>query len=598
MGLMNGLSQMGAGLAQYAGTAGLESQKADLAKQAMTLADQLAGARESAGRQEAGAIAATAAEKANAFQAGEGVLNRQSQQTVAGIGAGATLASTRMQIDANAGLRAAQEADANARTDLTRAQTVKVDAVTGIQQRIADEYANPTPDQEKIKSLTNQVVAFSTDAASQAAIGTSLASMAASAQQQLSRLTAQRDTELTALNGIQYDDELKAQKQAAVNDLNQQIRATQLRADSYTSQAGAFTANRANLPGAGAAVPGGAGLINGGPASPTTPGKEGAASPAATPDQPPAAAAAAAPAVRLPGAVGNATNLDVLKAARPDLNLEPLKGKSPMVVGLMMQVIDGRATLPPLGSRSPDALMIRALASEIDPTLDEASSKGRMATRVAFTSGPEARNITALNTALGHAGVVADAFDKLGNFGNKPTNYVWNEIAQQLGSEKYSNASVAVGALASEARKVFAGGTGGGGLTELENWEKSFPINGSPSQQRGALQQFVTLLDSRLQSLGDQYNRGMGVTGDPMSFLEPHARAAFTKLSGAAPDEPTGRQLGNPRGAAASAAAPTPKPAVASPAGAIPSWVKPGDEYSASRNQARSSTGVVYGEPQ
>ena len=44
--LMNGLSSMGAGIASFAGTAGLEQQKATLAQQGMTLADQLATARE------------------------------------------------------------------------------------------------------------------------------------------------------------------------------------------------------------------------------------------------------------------------------------------------------------------------------------------------------------------------------------------------------------------------------------------------------------------------------------------------------------------------------------------------------------------------
>lgn len=554
MSFMNGLAALGTGVAQYAGTAGLEAQKAALANQAMTLADQLATTRESAGRQEAGAIAATAAEKQNTFQAGESVLNRASNLAVANVGAGATLGAAKMQIDANTDLRAAQAADAKARTDLTRAQTVKVDAVTDIQKKIADEYANPTPDQGKIKSLTNQVVAYSTDAASQAAIGTALASQAASAQQQLSRLTQQRDTELNTLNGIQYDDALKAQKQAAVDDLNRQIAATQKRADYITSQAGEFTSNRANLPGV-AATQAPTGMINGGAAPPVAaPGKETAVIP--PPAAETASTAAAQLAAKLPGSVGNATNLDVIRAARPDLNLEPLKGKSPMLVGLMMQVIDGRATLPPLGSRNPDAIMIRAMASEIDPTLDEASSKGRMATRVAFTSGPEARNITALNTALGHAGVVDDAFDKLSNFGMPSANAVWNTVASAFGNPKLNNASVAVNALAAEARKVFAGAGGGGGLTELENWEKSFPLNGSPLQQKGALQQFVNLLDSRLQSLGDQYNRGMGVAGDPMSFLEPHAREAFAKLSGAAPQEPIGRQLGNPRGVPAGTQSP------------------------------------------
>src|SRR5882672_3253965 len=91
MSFLNGLSALGAGTAQFASTAGLEQQKSDLAQQSMVLADQLATTRESVGRQEAGQIAATAAGVEHQFQSGENVLNRQSAQTIAGIGAGATL---------------------------------------------------------------------------------------------------------------------------------------------------------------------------------------------------------------------------------------------------------------------------------------------------------------------------------------------------------------------------------------------------------------------------------------------------------------------------------------------------------------------------
>lgn len=64
MSLLNGLSAMGQGIAAFAGPAGLEAQKADLAQQQLKLADQLATVRESSGRQEAGQIAAAAATQA------------------------------------------------------------------------------------------------------------------------------------------------------------------------------------------------------------------------------------------------------------------------------------------------------------------------------------------------------------------------------------------------------------------------------------------------------------------------------------------------------------------------------------------------------
>lgn len=65
-----GLSAMGASVANTAGSEALEMQKSNLESQRDILADQLAGARESKGRQEAGEIAATAAGKQQEFEKG------------------------------------------------------------------------------------------------------------------------------------------------------------------------------------------------------------------------------------------------------------------------------------------------------------------------------------------------------------------------------------------------------------------------------------------------------------------------------------------------------------------------------------------------
>jgi len=99
--LMNGLSQMGTGVAAFAATAGLEAQKADLARQTTILADQLATTRESAGRQEAGKIAATAADIQNTFMSGENALNRTTQLSAATIAANATTGAASIHANAD-----------------------------------------------------------------------------------------------------------------------------------------------------------------------------------------------------------------------------------------------------------------------------------------------------------------------------------------------------------------------------------------------------------------------------------------------------------------------------------------------------------------
>jgi hypothetical protein len=99
--LMNGLSSMGAGVAAYAGTAGLEAQKADLQQQAVRLSDQLQGARESAGRQEAAGLAATAAAAQHGYALEEQAPRLAAQIQAANIGASATIGAANISAEAS-----------------------------------------------------------------------------------------------------------------------------------------------------------------------------------------------------------------------------------------------------------------------------------------------------------------------------------------------------------------------------------------------------------------------------------------------------------------------------------------------------------------
>lgn len=176
--------------------------------------------------------------------------------------------------------------------------------------------------------------------------------------------------------------------------------------------------------------------------------------------------------------------------------------------------------------------MIQA-AAQYDPNFDQTVWQSRLALRKDFTSGKAAQTLTALNTALGHAGsAVLPAFEALHN-GQFPTvNAAANWISEKLGNAAPTNAREAVDALASEGRKVFAA-SGGGNLTELENWQKNFPVNGSPEQQKGALQTFGKLLDSRIESLQDQWNRGnWSKPLDVHTFLSPGANKSLAILKG------------------------------------------------------------------
>lgn len=202
---------------------------------------------------------------------------------------------------------------------------------------------------------------------------------------------------------------------------------------------------------------------------------------------------------------------------------------------MVQAMVDGRQAPPTsFALKTPYWQQMLAAANHFDPSFDQTTWGSRVKTRNSFTAGPDANNVTAINTALQHAGVVHDALANLHNTGVPLWNTIKNYWGEQTGAPAPTNAREAVDALASEGRKVFAG-TGGGNLTELNNWQKNFPINGSPAQQAGALKEFVSLLDSRLDALTDKYSRGMGRAEDKLTLLSPHARAVYQGLTGQAP---------------------------------------------------------------
>lgn len=247
---------------------------------------------------------------------------------------------------------------------------------------------------------------------------------------------------------------------------------------------------------------------------------------------------------------------------------------------------------------------IMSLVRQVEPDADETTWAGRLATRKAFgPDGQAGKVVASVNTAMGHADHLLNQFEQLGNYSlgeivNQPLNY----LAGKTGGGAVVKATTGtIEALASEARKIYAG-TGGGSESELNEWKKSFPINGSMAEQRASLENFVELLNGKLNSLASQYNKGMRTSIEPYQMLDPKPAATYRRLLNHEPDDSTGYQTGRPPQAsgAGSTDAATATPAAsttaaAPPVAAIPAWVKPGDQYSPSRGQARGSDGKIYG---
>jgi hypothetical protein len=243
---------LGSGVAQFAGQAGLEQQKSDLANQTAVLADQLATTRESAGRTQAGEIAATAAEKAQEFEAGQGALQRSSAQAIAATGASATLGAAGIQAAAEryradvaskdvyatiASAEPEQQARILAQTQATALAAVQVQNakdLTAAHTALQTETGKPDADPNKIAALKAQVTTLETSAGTEAAVTTAAAAMYRTDMDSVQHYNQQLVAATAALNAPEMSDTDKTAAKGLVTNLKLQLTGAQ-RALQYSS---------------------------------------------------------------------------------------------------------------------------------------------------------------------------------------------------------------------------------------------------------------------------------------------------------------------------------------------------------------------------
>jgi hypothetical protein len=283
--LMNGLSAMGASIASFAGTAGLEQQKATLANQQAILADQLATTRESAGRVQAGQIADVAATKAQVAQAGNIAIeqagaNTRNAATIEGTAADTKLresgANTRSAAEiASADKRAQLTADTSLTTASMQAasETYRVNAQTNdvyaqiaaaepahqaqlleAQQKVAfeavqtenakalqtahtalqTEVGKTDADPAKVANLKSQVTSLETSATTEAATTTAAAVMYRTDMDNVTHLNTQITAATAALNAPEMSDTDRTAQKGLIANLKTQLTGAQ-RALEYSS---------------------------------------------------------------------------------------------------------------------------------------------------------------------------------------------------------------------------------------------------------------------------------------------------------------------------------------------------------------------------
>lgn len=205
----------------------------------------------------------------------------------------------------------------------------------------------------------------------------------------------------------------------------------------------------------------------------------------------------------------------------------------PRIVEEIKAYKDGRLPYNPTMAQKPRGQALTSLIMQYDPEFDAVNYASRNATRKDFTSGASAKNITSFNTAIGHLGHLHDAIDGLNNTGFPIVNAATNAIKRNIDPEfaarenKFNTARTAV---TEELARAFKGM--GATVTEVHEWEKKISSADSPQALKAAIQEGVALLQSRIDALGLQYNKGMGTSRDAIELLSPESRKTLEKLNG------------------------------------------------------------------
>lgn len=187
-----------------------------------------------------------------------------------------------------------------------------------------------------------------------------------------------------------------------------------------------------------------------------------------------------------------------------------------------------RGDMPPpaINSRTP-SVMKQALeaAQQADPTFSAATFPVRKATKIAFSTGPEARNVNALNTLINHLGEMNK------NDGKLPANsdYVLlNKAENAIGgatddttNAALNNYKIDMTGVGSEAAKAYKG-VGAISVEEQKEWQANLSLNNGPETRKQARQEIARLVAGKINALEDQWKTAF--PNEPKSFLTAKAQ--------------------------------------------------------------------------
>lgn len=168
----------------------------------------------------------------------------------------------------------------------------------------------------------------------------------------------------------------------------------------------------------------------------------------------------------------------------------------------------------------------------LNPSYDASQFPARQKMRQAFTSGNQSQQLTALNTAIEHLGVLDSMAQALGNGSFKPGNEIYNTVRDIFGSKAVNNFEFARDVMAGELATAMK--KSGATDSEIDKVTKRLSSSSSPQALAGAIREVaLPMIGGKASTLDQQWKQVMG-QNDPFSVYTPGAQAVLQKF-GAAP---------------------------------------------------------------
>src|SRR5438094_310035 len=187
--------------------------------------------------------------------------------------------------------------------------------------------------------------------------------------------------------------------------------------------------------------------------------------------------------------------------------------------------------IPPPSPRSMASGAGKALMEQVmraNPGYDASQFPARSKMRIAYTSGIQAQQLTALNTAVEHLGKLDDMATALNNGSFKPGNQAYNWVRTTFGDSAVTNYRFATDIMSGELATAMK--KSGATDVEISKVTKSLSDANSPKQLSDAIRKVaIPMIGGKASTLDQQWKQVMG-DQDPFSVYTPGAKAVIQKF--------------------------------------------------------------------